>query len=194
MRRLPPQREDGWRACGTCWTDPCCRLGHVDPEGTRVMRITPPHARFATAIAALALSACATVVGIAPQSLSVTSSPSGAHVLIDGADSGATPLRLALRQRQRTPMRLQLVHEGHDTASIMLASHVRRGFLAWDLSYILIAPLSAAISDHPGGAPSIAAVAFVAFVPVVTDVLTGSLWALDRDSVHVELRAKPAPP
>ena len=74
----------------------------------RVISLDATRAVTAVAVAALGLSACATIIHSPRQQVGISSTPSGASVTIDNVDSGKTPLVTKLSRRQEHVLRIEM--------------------------------------------------------------------------------------
>ncbi|MBK8003916.1 MAG: PEGA domain-containing protein [Gemmatimonadetes bacterium] len=70
-------------------------------------RPVPARAALAAALLA-ALPACATIMQSASQEISVSSTPTGAKVLVDGTDMGKTPYVASLKRKDKHVIRIEL--------------------------------------------------------------------------------------
>jgi len=111
-------------------------------------------------------SGCATVVNGRTQKIGVSSTPTGATVLIDNQQQVFTPAAVDLARDQSHTF--HFTKEGYQDDSFVITS----GTSGWVLGNILLGGLV-------GG---------------VVDFATGSARKLTQDSVHVTLTPLPAPP
>ncbi len=77
-------------------------------------------------------SGCASMISGDSQNVSITSQPSGAKVLIDGAINGTTPMNIELGRKPKTHL-IQITHEGKT-----LERTTSRGFNWWYLGNLLV--------------------------------------------------------
>jgi len=74
----------------------------------RVISLDATRAVTAVVVAALGLSACATIIHSPRQQVGISSTPSGASVTIDNVDSGKTPLVTKLSRKQEHVLRIEM--------------------------------------------------------------------------------------
>jgi len=84
---------------------------------------------FRAALTAPALALCA-CLNVTPPGILVASSPPGAHILVDGKDTGfVTPCNLAVSEKDHW-VSLQL--EGYATTALKLEENSDREFVPWE--------------------------------------------------------------
>lgn len=98
----------------------------------------------ATLICAI-LIGCGTIIHGTTQDVSVSSSPSGAEVIIDGADVGETPITQSLDRGSQHTIELSL--EGYESESII----VNKGVSGWVIGNIVFGGLIGLVVDAASG-------------------------------------------
>lgn len=101
---------------------------------------------YLTLVLALSLSSCATVVSGTKQNIKITSSPPGATVKINGADSGVTPTVANLKRKSSHSIDLSM--SGYQPQSRMLHA----GMNQWIWGNLLIGGLIGMVIDFSSGA------------------------------------------
>jgi hypothetical protein len=144
---------------------------------------------LAIALCPPALTGCASIFGSTRQKLTVTSDPPGARIYIGGADSGITPRTMRIR-RGSAPLVMRVQSDGSDAETRTLERGVSKGGLFFDALLGLWGVLMVNFDQQV--APSITVGAFLLPFGLTTgvDALTGKLWVLKTDSVHVVLRGR----
>ncbi len=112
-----------------------------------------------TAAGGLLLAACATIMQGSSQEVSVSSTPTGARVLVDGADAGKTPYVAALKRKDKHVIRIEM--EGYEPFEMPLG----RGTSGWVWGNIVF-----------GGIPGLA-----------IDAITGGMYKLKPEQVQATL-------
>lgn len=133
---------------------------------------------------ALVIAGCATIVNGSSQQISIASKPSGAEVLIDGADVGDTPLTQKLSRKDQHTIELKL--DGYESESII----VNKGVSGWIAGNILFGGLIGLAVDAATGAM------YKLDPTEIQRSLDGNTSAsaeLDDDLVHVTIVMKPNP-
>ena len=124
-----------------------------------------PWARATLAAALLlTLPACATIMQSASQEISVSSTPTGAKVLVDGTDMGKTPYVASLKRKDKHVIRIEL--DGYQPFEMPLG----RGTSGWVWGNIVF-----------GGLPGLA-----------VDAITGGMYKLKPEQVQATLAASTA--
>ena len=114
--------------------------------------------------ALLAISACGTLFNGGPANVAFNSNPSGATILIDGAERGTTPATLALAKNRSYNVTFRL--PGHQDATTEITRKMAGGYL---------------ILDILGG-----------LVPVIVDAATGGWYVLGTNNVSMNLTQQQA--
>ena len=110
----------------------------------------------------VALSSCCSVVNGKSQTISFSSEPSGASVIIDGAERGKTPFSLELERGKEYEVTLK--KEGYKDAAAYVA-HTPSG---WVCGNLILG-------------------AIVGSVGVLIDAHRGALWNLEPETVNVSM-------
>lgn len=112
-------------------------------------------------VVALALTAtsCATIVCGSKQSVSVTSSPANADIIVDGKFEARTPANLSLERKKSHTLVLHL--DGYKDYELKL----ERKFNAWYIGNL----------------------AFGGLIGIIVDPITGAMYKLTPDKVHTDL-------
>ncbi len=119
--------------------------------------------RLFVLVPALALFAgCGTLFTPSTKSISLSSSPVEAQVIIDGSPRGVTPLTLDLSNRETHVIEFQ--KEGYESIACTLNASVKGSIVVLDIL---------------GG-----------LVPVIVDAVTGDWKTLEKDFCNVSLREK----
>lgn len=107
----------------------------------------------------LLLGACATIMQGTSQEISVASTPTGARVLVDGADAGKTPFVASLKRKDKHVIRIEM--EGYQPFEMPLG----RRTSGWVWGNIVF-----------GGIPGLA-----------VDAITGGMYKLTPEQVQATL-------
>lgn len=113
---------------------------------------------------AFALTACATIMQGSSQEVSISSTPTGAKVLIDGMDQGVTPVAARLRRKDQHTVRIELA--GYKPYELKFT----RATSGWVWGNIVF-----------GGIPGLA-----------VDAITGGLYKLRPEQVEASLQQETA--
>ncbi|CAN5400346.1 hypothetical protein BH23BAC1_BH23BAC1_21270 [soil metagenome] len=105
-------------------------------------------------------SSCATIINGSRQPISISSSPSGAKITIDGIPTAATPFIAKLKRRDYHFIKIEM--DGYLPSEILLARKVS-GWIAGNIVF--------------GG-----------LVGLILDVATGSMYRLTPEQVWAELK------
>lgn len=130
----------------------------------------------------LSLGGCATIVHGRHQDIVVTSSPSGARVLVADSDQGTTPTRMSV-ERRKTGIALRVEKDGFQPAEVTL----RRTTSGWIALNVLAGASEFANQGLSSGRQAAVAAVSVAAVSFGIDFLTGAAYQLDPPRVHVTL-------
>ena len=114
--------------------------------------------RFAP-IALVSLAACGALFNGGPANVAFNSNPSGAKILIDGAERGTTPATIALAKNKNYSVTFRMA--GYQDATMDLNKKISGGYLVLDIL---------------GG-----------LVPVIVDTATGSWYTLSTNNVTMNL-------
>ena len=107
----------------------------------------------------LLLTSCATVFSGSTDDVSISSSPSGADVYIDGFPVGKTPLEISLEKGQSYHISVQ--KDGYETAYATISGKVGAGWVILD---------------------------FIAgVIPIAIDMVTGAWASLSPSSIYLNL-------
>ncbi|MBK6423454.1 MAG: PEGA domain-containing protein, partial [Gemmatimonadetes bacterium] len=111
------------------------------------------------ALGGLLVAACATIMQGTSQEVSVSSTPTGARVLVDGAEMGKTPLVASLKRKDKHVVRVEL--EGYQPFEMALG----RATSGWVWGNIVF-----------GGIPGLA-----------IDAITGGMYKLKPEEIQATL-------
>ena len=111
------------------------------------------------ALGGLVVAACATIMQGTSQEVSVSSTPTGARVLVDGAEMGKTPLVASLKRKDKHVVRVEL--EGYQPFEMALG----RATSGWVWGNIVF-----------GGIPGLA-----------IDAITGGMYKLKPEEIQATL-------
>ncbi|HWA16429.1 MAG TPA: PEGA domain-containing protein [Gemmatimonadales bacterium] len=112
----------------------------------------------------LLLSACATLIQGTSQEVSIASTPTGARLIIDGAEAGRTPVAASLKRKDKHTIRIEM--DGYQPFEMALG----RGTSGWVWGNIVF-----------GGIPGLA-----------IDAITGGMYKLTPEQVQATLPANAA--
>lgn len=112
----------------------------------------------------LLVSACATIMQGSSQEVSIASSPTGAKLVIDGAEAGRTPVAASLKRKDKHTIRIEM--DGYQPFEMALG----RGTSGWVWGNIVF-----------GGIPGLA-----------VDAITGAMYKLTPEQVQATLPANAA--
>jgi hypothetical protein len=105
---------------------------------------------------AVIVSGCGTIINGSSQQVSIASTPSGADVIIDGADVGETPITQKLSRKDQHTIELRL--DGYESESII----VNRGVSGWVVGNIVLGGL----------------------IGLGVDAITGGMYKLDPTDIQ----------
>ena len=128
------------------------------------------------------VTGCGTIVHGRHQDVAVTSSPSGARVLVGGKDQGTTPTRVPVARR-KTGIVLRLEKEGFPPVEVTL----KRTISGWIALNALAGASQFANQGLSSTRQQAGAAAAVAAASFGIDFLTGAACKLDPPRVHVTL-------
>jgi hypothetical protein len=112
----------------------------------------------------LFLTACATIMQGTSQDVSIASTPTGARLIIDGAETGRTPVAASLKRKDKHTIRIEM--DGYEPFEMALG----RGTSGWVWGNIVF-----------GGIPGLA-----------VDAITGGMYKLTPEQVQATLPANAA--
>lgn len=111
-------------------------------------------------------SGCATLMNDSPQTIKITSDPSGAKVVIDGVDHGVTPVTTELPTSLDHSVTVEAA--GYPAETVQLSSSVSVGYVILDI--------------------------FFAVVPLIVDFYTQDIYNLEpEDDLHFQFADLPEP-
>jgi hypothetical protein len=138
---------------------------------------------FSAALVVLSTAGCARIFGGSTQRLTVTSDPPGAHVFVAGADSGVTP-RVMRITREHAPLQLRVQGDGVASDTRTIGRQLSVAGLLFDA--LLVIP-GGGLPCGVGVRQCVAGIGWALVLGFGTDFVTGAIWLLETDSVHVKL-------
>ncbi len=110
----------------------------------------------------IVLTGCATIISGRTQEIGISSSPTGAKVIVNGEEKGKTPIAVKLARKDKHFIRIEL--EGYKPYEVVLVRKIN----AWVLGNIL----------------------FGGLIGLAVDAITGAIYKLEPEQIDAKLERK----